>query len=367
MSNLTNISYLNSLLLANIRSTYLTDALYLYLMVPMAIIGTILNIINIFILTKKTFSNINIYKIMIVYSLNSFIISFITIFSGLFFNPHILFYLSISEIGRIYTCYISTLVIPSFYFYGNCLDILMNLDRALSFSNKYQKLKQTSPYLICFIVLIICKIIHLPSDFSRNHVPNDQLYVTLRLCSITQFATASLTQTILIVSYIIEGPIVMILEIGSNLLAYISYKSYMNRKEQLAINNNNNNRSTELTESEKRKQAKTEKMNQKLLMMSVYLTLFSILSHIIQFGSQLILVIFNSYVSKLVFAWVFFISSYVIVFKHFFTIIFYYKFNLNFKRTLLSFICKNNKENNRTVTVINNNIQLKEITRQNTL
>ena len=279
---MSNLSYLNSLLLANIRSTYLTDALYLYLMVPMAIIGTFLNMINIFILTKKTFTNINIYKIMIVYSLNSFIISFITIFSGLLFNPHILFDLSISEIGRIYTCYISTLIIPMFYFYGNCLDILMNLERALSFSSKYQKLKQTSPYLICFIVLIVCIIIHLPSDFSRNHVPNDQLYVTLRLCSITQFATASITQMILIVSYIIEGPIVMILEIGSNLFAYISYKSYMKRKEQLTINNNNG-RSTELTESEKRKQAKTEKMNQKLLMMSVNLTLFSILSHIIQF------------------------------------------------------------------------------------
>ncbi len=40
----------------------------------------------------------------------------------------------------------------------------------------------------------------------------------------------------------------------------------------------NNNRSAELTEIEKRKQAKTEKMNKKLLMMTIYLTIFSIIS-----------------------------------------------------------------------------------------
>ena len=46
MSKPTNISYLNSLLLANIRATYLTDSLKLYFIVPMAIIGTCLNFIT---------------------------------------------------------------------------------------------------------------------------------------------------------------------------------------------------------------------------------------------------------------------------------------------------------------------------------
>ena len=45
MWNSTNINYLNSLLLANMRTTYLIDTLKLYLTSPMAIIGTILNTI----------------------------------------------------------------------------------------------------------------------------------------------------------------------------------------------------------------------------------------------------------------------------------------------------------------------------------
>jgi len=57
---------------------------------------------------------------------------------------------------------------------------------------------------------------------------------------------------ILIVSYIIEGPIIMILVIGSNILAYISYKSFMKRKQE----STNVNRSAELTESEKRREDK---------------------------------------------------------------------------------------------------------------
>ncbi len=59
----------------------------------------------------------------------------------------------------------------------------------------------------------------------------------------------------------------MILVIGSNILAYISYKSFMKRKQE----STNVNRSAELTEREKRKQAKTEKMNQKLLICSLFL------------------------------------------------------------------------------------------------
>ena len=97
MSNPTNISYLNSLLLANIRFTYLTDSLNLYFIVPMTIIGTCLNILTIGILNKMSFKsmNMNIYKLMFINSLVSFLITFYMIF--LFLNtPYILFDLSIS-------------------------------------------------------------------------------------------------------------------------------------------------------------------------------------------------------------------------------------------------------------------------------
>ena len=316
MSNLENISYLNSLLLSNIRTTYLTDALNLYLIVPMAVIGTYFNYVTLTILSKKSFRKMNIYKLMLIYSLISFIITLFMIFF-FFYTPHILFEIIISEIGRIYSCNF--------------------IERALSFSNKFDKLKQTSPYLICFIVFIICAVIHLPTYLSATHTSTDELYIKLRLCYVTSFATQPITRLILLISIIIEGPFVMILAIGSNILAFVSYKSFLKRKQTtLELTRFNNNRAIihQLTDIEHRKIVKKEKMNQKLLKMTVFLTIFSIITHIIQFGAQIILILFSSTNNKSLYAWTFFIFSFVVIFKHFFTIFFYYLFNYKFKVNL---------------------------------
>ena len=333
MWNSTNISYLNSLLLANMRTTYLIDTLKLSLTTPMTIIGTILNTICIMILSTKSFSSINFYKLMKVYNLISLLLTFGLFFTFLF-TPNILFELSISKIARIYSCNIANYIFILFFFYGNCLDILMNLERVSCYSDGYENIKKIPPYLICFIVLILCIIINLPSDLALTYTPDDQLYIKLTLCYSTTFATTPATKMILIVSYIIEGPIVMILVIGSNLLAYISYKSYMKRKQESIANN----RSAELTEIEKRKQAKNERMNKKLLMMTIYLTIFSIISHLIQFGAQLIIYVFNSQINSILYGWARFIFLFMAIFKHFFTIFFYYYFNKKFKDKFLNLI-----------------------------
>jgi hypothetical protein len=333
MSNSENISYLNGLLLSNIRTTFLTDALNLYLIVPMAVIGTYFNYVTLTILSKKSFRKMNIYKLMFIYSLISFIITLFMIFF-FFYTPHILFELSISQMGRIYYCNLVNWFLL-FFFYGNCIDILINLERALNFSKKFEKLKKTSPYLICFIVFIICVLIHLPSDLSLSYTSTDELYTKLRLCYVTSFATEPITRLILLISIIIEGPVVMILVIGSNILAFVSYKSFLKEKQTIEINRMNNNRQIDqLTDSEQKKVVKKEKMNQKLLKMTIFLTIFSIITHIIQFGAQIILILFSNTNNKSLYAWTFFIFSFVVIFKHFFTIFFYYLFNYKFEVNL---------------------------------
>jgi hypothetical protein len=169
-------------------------------------------------------------------------------------TPHILFEISISEIARIYYCNLVNCFLL-FFFYGNCIEILINLERALSFSNKFDRLKKTSTYLICFIVFIVCVVIHLPSDLSQTYTSNDELYIKLRLCYVTSFAIAPITRLILLTSIIIEGPVVMILEIVSNVLAFVSYKSFLKRKQALNLNKVNNNKAInhQLTQIEQRK------------------------------------------------------------------------------------------------------------------
>jgi len=328
MSNPTNISYLNSLLLANIRFTHLTDSLNLYFIVPMAVIGTYLNFLTIKILNKMSFRSMNIFKLMFVNSLVSFLITFYMIFYFLN-SPYIFFELSISLFNRIYSCGLANWFLLLFFFYGNCIEILINLERVLSFSNKFEKFKKTSPYLICFIVFIICVVIHLPSDLSQTFTSNDELYVKLRFCYATSFATQPITRLILLISIIIEGPVVMILAIGSNVLAFISYKSFLKRK-QTTLELTRFNNDHQLTDFQQRKIIKNEKINQKLFKMTFYLTIFSIITHMIQFGTQLLLILFSTN-NKLVYAWIYFIYSFMIIFKNFCSIFFYYHFNVKFK------------------------------------
>jgi len=332
MLNLTNLSYLNSLLLANIRSSYIKDSLNLYLIEPMGIIGSLLNLISLAILSKKTFQNRNIFKLMKIYNQISLGITFIVCFIFLF-TPAVLFELSKSTIGRVYICNVMVWFYLFLFFFGNCLDILMNLERALNYSNGYQRIKQISPYWISFIVFIICLIIHMPIDLAQTFTPDDQLYTKLRLCYLTSFAIQPVTKMILLVSFIIEGPIVMILAIISNLLAYASYKAFMKRKSMTTITVNRQ-QTVELTKIEKRRQAKKEKMNQRLLKMTIYLTIFSIISHLIQFAAQSIIFLFSSYVSVTIFLWAQFAYIFIIVLKHFSTIFFFYYFNINFKEAL---------------------------------
>jgi hypothetical protein len=238
----------------------------------------------------------------------------------------------------------------------------MNLERVLNYSAGYQRIKQISPYWICFIVFIICIIIHMPSNLAQTYTPDDQLYIKLRHCYLTSFAIQPVTKIILLVSFIIEGPVVMILAIGSNLLAYASYKAFMKRKsmttsvafnvnrQQLAITT----RAVELTNIEQRKQAKKEKMNQRLLKMTIYLTIFSIISHLIQFAAQSIIFLFSSYVSVTIFLWAQFAYIFIIVLKHFSTIFFFYYFNINFKTALKQYFCCCYRCSNKRQTPTNN-------------
>jgi len=155
------------------------------------------------------------------------------------------------------------------------------------------------------------------------------MYTKLRLCYATSFATQPITRLILLISIIIEGPVVMMLVIGSNILTFVSYKSFLLRK-QTTFELTRFNNDHQLTDIQQRKIIKNEKMNQKLFKMTFYLTIFSIITHMIQFGTQLLLILFSTN-NKLVYAWIFFIFSFIIIFKNFCSIFFFYHFNIKFK------------------------------------
>ena len=108
-------------------------------------------------------------------------------------------------------------VIIYFFFLGNLIEIMINIERALYFSEGFQKIKQISPYFICFIILILSFIIFIPNMMSLKWVQTDQIYTLKRITTSTDFALSKLGKILLIISYTLEGPVVFILLIANNI------------------------------------------------------------------------------------------------------------------------------------------------------
>ena len=213
------------------------------------------------------------------------------------------------------------------FFYQNTLDIFINIERALNFSTRFNSFKKISPYFICFICLIVCVIIHGPNYLLYNIVSDQDLYIKFRYCEKTAFTQSSLGRLLLIISYLVEGPVVLIAVIVTNIISMVSFLRFMKRKAQL------NARRVSVNESkvEKRKREKDEKINRQLLFMTFYLSIFSILNHIIQITSQIVLFVLN--LSPTVGAWFIFLFAFVVAFKNFSNIFFFYHFNSQFRNS----------------------------------
>ncbi len=315
--------------LANIQINQYTDLLSLYLLVPLAFFGTIFNLMSFGIFCKKAFNQIALFKYMRVYTFSSFIISFSLVFF-FFFAPFTFYELSISYISRVYICKITqSYVTMLFFFYQNSVNILINIERALNFSNGFVRFKKVSPYLLCFIAFLLCVLIHGPNFLLYNIVSDHDLYIKFRYCEKTAFTESSLGKLLLIISYVLQGPFVLTGEIVTNIISMVSFIRFMRRKAEL------NARRFSANESivEKRKRKKNEKINRKLLFMNFYFGIFSILIHIIQISSQFVIFLFN--LSPSVSTWFVFVYPFVICLKNFPNIFFYYKFNKQFKNCFL--------------------------------
>lgn len=296
-----------------------------YVIVPMSILGTLFNVISLLIFFKKSFRSIALFKYMQVYTATSLVITSSLIF-GFYFNVTQLYEIATSYSARIYKCLIiPSYVVTFFFFYGNVMDILINVERALNFSNRFPRFKKMSPYVTSSIALVICLIMNLPNFFIFEIVEDKDLFIKFRLCVPSKFNLSTIGKILQIISYILGGPVVLILEIASNIVSMICFRNYMKRKSTLQTNKN-------MDKKQRRKQKKIDKMDKKLLFMTFYLSGYSILMHIVQFASQIIIFILGTNpILSSVFT---FLYAFVMSLKHSTNIFFYYHFNTNFRRSL---------------------------------
>jgi hypothetical protein len=242
--------------------------------------------------------------------------------------------LALSFNGRFFLTFGINDIIFYFFFLSNLIEIIINIERAIYFSVGFQNFKKISPYFISFLILVLSLIIYIPNFLSIKMVPEDQIYILYRLTIPTDFALSKLEKLTLLISYILEGPIVFILLIVTNIVAQISYKKFIQRKESIERTNN----IEMIGKGEIIKKNKIEKMDRKLLIITSFLSLASIFAELIQFTAQLFYFIITSLSPNTV-GWLIFASILSIALKQFTSIIVSYNYKM-FRKELKSLVKK---------------------------
>lgn len=328
-SNLTGPTFLFAKSLIN----KYTDALFLYLVLPMASFGTVFNLLSFVILCKRSFNEINLFKYFRVYIFSSLIASSSLIFV-FYMAQYSLYKLALTYSARIFTCEIvQKYGIALIFLYENTLEIFINLERALCFSNDYKRLKKISPYIICLSVLPVCILIHSPNFFLFDITQDYELPIVLRSCKPTQFAFSSFGKLVLIISYTLEGPVIVLLQIITNVISVISFRRFIKRKTQLQAQ-------TAQTSTRNAANDINEKIERRLLKMVGVMISFSFIIHLVQIANQFILYIYQ--LSPTIGAWFGYTTIFVWALKNLVNIFFLYFGNTQFRKALNIF--KNKKQ-----------------------
>jgi len=321
------------LYLTNAATNWLQEIFYLCTIVPMGIIGTILNLLSLTIFLKKSLRNIDFFKYLLINTLVNLILAFSFIFF-FYFCPHIFFDLALSIYARIFVAFVINDIISFFNFFSTLIEIMINLERAFYFSIRFQRFKNISPFWISFFIFILSLIIYLPNFWSVKMVPTDKIYTIFRVSIPTDFALSHTGQIILSICLFLEVPVVFIVIITTNVFAFISYRKFIKRKEELYQINDNNFET--MTERELKKKRETEKMDKIMVIMTLYLSFFSILAIVVQFITAISYYRIISLSSQTL-GWFIFASMFLVAFKPFFAIFIYYK-NKVFKIELFFFL-----------------------------
>jgi hypothetical protein len=249
-----------------------------------------------------------------------------------------LYKLALTYSARIFTCEIvQKYGIALIFLYENTIEIFINLERALCFSNDYKRLKKISPYIICLSVLPVCILIHSPNFFLFDITQDYELPIVLRSCKPTQFASTSFGKLVLIISFTLEGPVIVLLQIITNVISVISFRRFIKRKTQLQAQ-------TAQTSTRNAADERNENMNRKLLKMVILMVSFSVVIHSVKVANEVIIYIYQ--LSPKIGAWFVFSTVFVWTLKNLVSNFFLYFGNTQFKEALN--ICQKQQQQQQT-------------------
>ena len=221
--------------LTRIGSTWLTDSLYLFLIMPLLIIGFIFNMLAFYILlqidSKKAPSRV--FDYLRVYSLNSSLIALITLFSLYSYSPRY-FPAANYYMARVFRCRIVYFAVFSLLNFGSFLDIIIGLDRLSILTGKFEFIRKKS-------IIGISGMFNISSQFvkvqSQDELMNDiKNLTTLVNCPIDDNFRNLIGSIITSVSYLLKNVFILVIEVIINIYCIISFQKFVRNKFELVKN-----------------------------------------------------------------------------------------------------------------------------------
>jgi hypothetical protein len=335
-------SQLDQLFQIKLGSYPILDSIYLYYLIPLSMIGLILNLISFI-----TFVNINFKKkilrhYLIIYSLDGIIGCSFAIWyclSRLSGKYESLLTYSMFLIR----CKLIGIGIASF-FHANLLDCIILCERISYFNSKFNRILKYNPYLMSFFLLIFVNFVNLPqylindmrekSEFDQARL-NLTILQTFSYCKRNQFFYSTIGNIILYLVIAIRDILTLIVESIAVVYSFVAFRAHLNK--MIALNVKTKRISLRVGENNQVKMkifCKVEKFNAKLIKMTMLLSLISILSHLgliviyVSYSSDSSLNTLWSHLSTL-------LTVVFIVLKFATNFFFFYSFKKKFSRFIL--------------------------------
>jgi hypothetical protein len=327
-SNSTNIT--NYLITFNPQNqSLILDYFYFYLSSPLSIIGSILNLINFIALHRwikfqKTPITI-FHQYLKIYSMFSLLICLIILFNSM---SLISTFLCIKNYYwlRFYRCKMLTWFTAMLIQFLNLLDCILLVERLSKIDQSSKIIKyllKFNSYLLSFILFLICNLINLPSYFlllPRNQEEEENFIIDEKTsyCDRNTYFIETNGRIFVYIVIILRDVLTISTKIILAIITIRSLRNYL----QKTIDTNTNHLGMRIVK-------KSVHYNSQLTKMTLYLSLLSILSHIV-FLSCYLLGLINVNDSRIFLS--LFLASFIILnLKYSANFYLFYQFNEKFR------------------------------------
>lgn len=325
MESNSSFSYILEIILQN-SSLFWIDNMNIFVTIPIAIFGTVLNAISLRVISKEK-NNSSLFKYLQVHNLISLIFT-MSYFLCFFISPTYFIYLIYH--ARLLKCNIYAFLLNFFYLYTLNLDFLINLDVLANYNKKFSKFKKISPNLLVSIFFLISFLNTSPYLFQFYINSDQEILLFKRLCKDNPFFVTFYGKSIIILINFLQGPFMIFLTLAFNILSLVSFKNYLKRKKSLLYNNQTNDRMTSMQRVQIKNILKKKRKQTK---MTFFISLTAIIINFLQLWAKICIYwrIFGDNFNLSIQS----IALLLAAIKYSSNIIFYYNFNSNFKKNLI--------------------------------